>query len=47
MRSTFEPLEQAAAQQQCCSARLFAVAGQCAPLVDVATKQRQTQSNRI
>jgi DNA replication protein DnaC len=42
MKSTSENLEQAAVQQQCRSLRLPAVAEQCAPLADVATKQRQT-----
>lgn len=39
MKSTSENLEQAAVQQQCRSLRLPAVAEQCAPLADVATKQ--------
>ncbi len=42
MKSTSENLEQAAVQQQCRWLRLPAVAEQCAPLADVATKQRQT-----
>jgi DNA replication protein DnaC len=37
-----ENLDQAAIQQQCRSLRLPAVAEQCGPLADVATKQRQT-----
>ena len=42
MKGAVENLEQAAVQQQCRSLRLPAVADQCAPLADVATKQRQT-----
>lgn len=42
MKAAIENLEQAAVQQQCRSLRLPAVADQCAPLADVATKQRQT-----
>ena len=42
MKNTSENLEQAAVQQQCRALRLPAVADQCAPLADVATKQRQT-----
>jgi len=42
MKAAVENLEQAAVQQQCRSLRLPAVADQCAPLADVAAKQRQT-----
>ena len=42
MKAVVENLEQAAVQQQCRSLRLPAVADQCAPLADVAAKQRQT-----
>jgi DNA replication protein DnaC len=42
MKNTSENLEQAAVQQQCRALRLPAVADQCAPLADVAIKQRQT-----
>jgi DNA replication protein DnaC len=42
MKAAVENLEQAAVQQQCRSLRLPAVAEQCAPLADVAAKQRQT-----
>lgn len=42
MKNTSENLEQAAVQHQCRALRLPAVADQCAPLADVATKQRQT-----
>lgn len=42
MKTAIENLEQAAVEQQCRALRLPAVAEQCAPLADVATKQRQT-----
>jgi DNA replication protein DnaC len=42
MKAALENLEQAAVEQQCRALRLPAVAEQCAPLADVATKQRQT-----
>jgi DNA replication protein DnaC len=42
MKAPSENLDHAAIQQQCRSLRLPAVAEQCAPLADVATKQRQT-----
>jgi DNA replication protein DnaC len=42
MKSTTANLEQAAVEQQCRALRLPAVADQCAPLADEATKQRQT-----
>jgi len=46
MKAAVENLEQAAVQQQCRSLRLPAVADQCAPLADVAAKQRQTQTQQ-
>ena len=42
MKAALENLEQAAVEQQCRALRLPAVAEQCAPLADVAAKQRQT-----
>lgn len=42
LKAQVENLEQASVQQQCRSLRLPAVADQCAPLADVAAKQRQT-----
>ncbi len=42
MKAQVENLEQVSVQQQCRSLRLPAVADQCAPLADVAAKQRQT-----
>src|SRR5215469_3773448 len=42
MKTQAENLEQAAVQQQCRALRLPAVADQCAPLADMAIKQRQT-----
>ena len=42
MKNTSENLEQAAVEQQCRALRLPAVAEQCAPLADVAARQRQT-----
>jgi len=42
MKASTENLEQAAVQQQCRSLRLPVVADQCAPLADVAARQRQT-----
>ena len=42
MKAAMENLEKAAVEQQCRSLRLPAVAEQCAPLAEVAVKQRQT-----
>ena len=42
MKTSAENLEQVAVQQQCRALRLPTVAEQCAPLADVAAKQRQT-----
>src|SRR6266542_5345057 len=42
MKAATENLERAAVEQQCRALRLPAVAEQCAPLADVAVKQRQT-----
>ena len=42
MKAAVENLEKAAVEQQCRSLRLPAVAEQCAPLAEVAVKQRQT-----
>lgn len=42
MKTSTENLEQASVQQQCRALRLPTVADQCAPLADVAAKQRQT-----
>src|SRR5664280_1348766 len=42
MRAAMENLEKAAVEQQCRALRLPAVAEQCAPLAEVAVKQRQT-----
>jgi DNA replication protein DnaC len=42
MRAAVENLEKAAVEQQCRALRLPAVAEQCAPMADVAVKQRQT-----
>ena len=42
MKNTSENLGQAAVQHKCRALRLPAVADQCAPPADVATKQRQT-----
>src|SRR5271169_3383868 len=42
MKAATENLEKAAVEQQCRALRLPAVAEQCAPLAEVAVKQRQT-----
>src|SRR5271168_2069314 len=42
MKVAVENLERAAVEQQCRALRLPAVAEQCAPMADVAVKQRQT-----
>ena len=42
MKTPTENLEKAAVEQQCRALRLPAVAEQCAPLAEVASKQRQT-----
>ena len=42
MRAEVANLEKAAVEQQCRALRLPAVAEQCAPLAEVAVKQRQT-----
>ena len=42
MNAAVEKLEKAAVEQQCRALRLPAVAEQCAPMADVAVKQRQT-----
>ena len=42
MKAATENLEKAAVEQQCRALRLPAVAEQCAPMAEVAIKQRQT-----
>lgn len=42
MKTSNENLEQASVQQQCRVLRLPTIADQCAPLADVASRQRQT-----